>query len=126
MGTWPHFLLLLSQTGVSMKFILKIPVGLVLWKQWMYFRHLYILFSLVAFSHSTLFSLPLSFHIALNIIKQKTKQQHEQNPNRTKKEKRKKKSCLMQFEARQAHFIKDCKTLSGTRVFMCNQMQQLA
>lgn len=32
----------------------------------------------------------------------------------------------MQFEARQAHFIKDCKTLSGTRVFMCNQMQQLA
>lgn len=31
----------------------------------------------------------------------------------------------MQFEARQAHFIKDCKTLSGTRVFMCNQMQQL-
>lgn len=32
----------------------------------------------------------------------------------------------MQFEARPAHFIKHCKTLSGTRVFMCNQMQQLA
>lgn len=34
--------------------------------------------------------------------------------------------CLMQFEARPAHFIKHCKTLSSTRVFMCNQMQQLA
>lgn len=124
MGIWPHFLPLLSQTVVSMKFILEIPIGLVLWKQWVYFRHLYLVFT-GAFSHSTLFSLPLSFHIALNIIKQETKQQHEQNPNRTKRKKRKK-SCLMQFEARQAHFIKDCKTLSGTRVFMCNQMQQLA
>lgn len=54
--------------------------------------------------------LPLSFcvHIILNIKK---------TPSQP---------CLMWFEARPAHFIKHCKTLSVMRVFMCNQMQQLA
>lgn len=38
----------------------------------MYFRHLFTLFSLVAFSNSILFSLPLSFQVILN-IKEKPK-----------------------------------------------------
>lgn len=77
------------------------------------FSACFTLLSLVSFSNSILFFLFLSFHITLNIKKkQKTNQ-----PNQP---------CLMQFEARPAHFIKHCKTLSSTRVFMCNQMQQLA
>lgn len=70
---------------------------------------------MVVFSNSSLLSLPLSIQFILNIKEKKKGQQ--KTPNQP---------CLMQFEARQAHFIKDCKTLSGTRVFMCNQMQQLA
>lgn len=66
------------------------------------------LLSLVAFSNSILFFLLLSVNIILNIKK---------TPSQP---------CLMKFEARPAHFIKHCKTLSSTRVFMRNQMQQLA
>lgn len=78
--------------------------------------HLFTLFYMVVFSNSSLLSLPLSSQLILN-IKEKKKGNKKPPTNQP---------CLMQFEARQAHFIKDRKTLSGTRVFMCNQMQQLA
>lgn len=107
MGTWPNSLLgllglLWSSPWRSPFTMMKAYEGTSV------FSASFTLLSLVAFSNSILFFLFLSVHIILNIKK---------TPSQP---------CLMQFEVRPAHFIKHYKTLSGTRVFMCNQMQQLA